>query len=504
MIYSIEFLVFVLVLLIAYYLFPKRFQWVVLLIGSVTFYVSQSGWYLVFMVVTIGLTYSIAHKLTAMNVQMKEIPASEKEAKQLIIRKKKLLVFYVCLFCFGLLILFKLKPFTSAFSLVLPLGISYYSFQSVGYIVDVYRGKYPAEKNIFKYSLFVGYFPSMLQGPINRYDLLREQFEEEHTFKLSTIQSGASLFLWGLFKKLVVADRAGIYVSTVLKGNLEEYPGSILLMGIILFMVQMYGDFSGGIDMVEGVSEMFGIKMYENFRQPFFSRSIGEYWRRWHVSLGKWIKDYVFYPLCLSKPFMDMSRKIKKKNKHLGKTIPALIASIITFIIIGLWHEISMRYLCYGIWFGTIIGLEEMFEPLSKKLLSMMNVKTDVMSYRMLQRIRTWIIVLIGESFSILPSAAAFVVVVKAIFTNFKYYSVFFDMFEQGLTRLDFFVLFISGLIWWAVSFLQDKGHHIREDISAQNVWFRWILVAGIIAVIAIWGIYGPGFDAAAFLYAEV
>jgi len=514
MIYSVPFLAFVLALLVIYYICPRRFRWFILLAGSMAFYWYNSKLYCVFIVWTIIFTYVVALGLTKYNDYIKEVsadpeqkanPATLARIKNLTVGKKKLLVLAVCLICFGILVLFKLSPHLKTLQLVMPLGISYYTFQSVGYIVDVYRGKYRAEKNILKYATFVGYFPCMLQGPINRYDLIKAQFEEGKKFQLSTIRAGAGLFLWGLFKKLVIADRAAIYVKAVLlSGNIEEQSGSMLLLALILFMVQMYGDFSGGIDMVEGVSEMFGITMFDNFRQPFFSTSIGEYWRRWHVSLGKWIRDYVFFPLCLSKPFMAMQKFIKKRNKHLGKTVPSLFASIITFIIIGLWHEISMKYLLYGIWFGATIGLEEMFEPVGKWFTRVLHIKTECMSFRMIQRLKTYIIVIVGESFSILPSAASFFVTVKLIFTKFHYPDLLFGIFEQGLTRLDFFILFLSLSIWWWVSNIKEQGLRIRETLMKQNVWFRWILVVGIIWAIAIFGIYGPGFDASAFLYGEV
>jgi len=497
MIYSLPFIIFIMICLVFYYIIPAKWQWILLLTASYMFYLWQGRWYIVFILFTTIFTFLLARNIEKIT---KDTELKGKEKK----KKKQLQVGIACVVCFTVLVLFKIPAITSAFSLILPLGISYYTFQSIGYIVDVYREKYPSEKNLFRYALFVGYFPSMLQGPINRFDRMEEQFKAEHTFDFIRIRNGIWLFLWGLFKKLVIADRCAVYVGNVLGENITDYTGSVLLVGLILFVVQMYGDFSGGIDMVEGVSEMFGICMYQNFRQPYFARTIGEYWRRWHMSLSNWIKDYVFYSMALSKPYRNMSKAIKKKNVHLGKTIPSTVLSVITFVMIGLWHEINMNYVLYGLWYGFMLGLAELAAPVFEKISKMTNAKKECFSYRMFERLRTWSIVLVGESFSILPSIAAIGVFWKAVFTDFCGYELFFGIYECGLTGKDFLVLLLSVLIWWLVSYLKECGHSLRTEIGRQNMWFRWGLTVGIIAFVAIFGIYGPGYQSVDFLYGGV
>lgn len=489
MLYSIKFLLFIAALLFIYYIIPRKWRWLVLLIGSYTFYAIKGRFYLLYLIFTTLFSFFIAKKI--------ENAGKDKKRKKLLVA---LLVTVLSLVLF----LFKLQPLREHFSLLLPIGISYYTFMVIGYIVDVYRKRHPAEQNLLHYALFVGYFPGLIQGPINRFDEMRKQFFEEHPFSFATIRNGFWLFLWGLFKKLVIADRCAVYVGNVINENLTDKPGSLILMGIILFVVQMYGDFSGGIDMAEGISEMFGISMYQNFRQPFFSASIGEFWRRWHMSLGNWIKDYVFYPIAFSKRYRKISMAIGKKNAHLGKKLPAMFVSIFTFFIIGIWHDCNLTYVCYGLWYGTLVGASEVLEPVFKKCADFLLIKTDCFSYRMFQRFRTWLIVLIGESLCILPGISFFKPMVVKICTDFRYYECFFGLFEQGLNRLDFFLLLISLIIWILVSNLKERGIALREAIASQNIWCHLGLTCGVILFIALFGIYGPGYDAAAFIYAGI
>jgi len=496
-IFTFKFLAFIFFLLFFYYILPQKLKWVVLLIGSYVFYIVKGRIYICFIILATVLSFFVAKKIE----KLSNVPKEERAISK---KKRKLLVACVSCVLAGLLATFKFGPITERFSLILPIGMSYYSFQIIGYVVDVYRKEYAAEQNLFKYALFVGYFPGMIQGPINRFGKMKEQFFEEHHFSMIQIRNGLWLFLWGLFKKMVIADRACVYVSSVMGEELGDFSGSILLMSIILFVVQMYADFSGGIDMAEGISELFGITMYKNFEQPFFSRSIGEFWRRWHISLGNWVRDYVFYPLAFSKSYRDVSAKLKKMNAHLAETVPAMIVSIITFIIIGLWHEISVRYLIYGLWYGIMVGASNVIAPASDMVCNFFEVNRECMSFRAIQRIRTMIIVLIGESLCILPHASDLFLVLKKIFFEFRYYDLFFGLFEQGLSRVDFIVLCLSLQVWFVVSLLREKGHMIRAEIGGQNVWFRCLITAGIIFTIAIFGMYGPGYDAAAFIYGGI
>ena len=199
-----------------------------------------------------------------------------------------------------------------ALNLVLPLGISFYTFQSMGYLIDVSNGKYPAEKNPFRFALFVSFFPQLIQGPIARYDQLGAQLAAEHRFDMTNIHRGLLLMLWGFFKKKVIADRALILVNEVF-GNQAQYGGAVIVVGVLFYSLQQYCDFSGGIDLVAGIAELFGIRLAPNFKRPYFSVSLGDFWRRWHISLGAWMRDYVFYPFALTRPMAKLSKAAKTR-----------------------------------------------------------------------------------------------------------------------------------------------------------------------------------------------
>ena len=318
---SYEFIVFVLVLFVIYYIVPKKIQWMLLLLGSYVFYSYAGIQYLAYIIATTITTYFAGRKIAQLQtvgaeyIKANKAEMSREERKAYKARNKKIqrrLLIICMLFNFGILAVLKYSDFTilninSVFDLlgiernipvlgfVLPLGISFYTFQTMGYIIDVYREKYAPEKNIFKLGLFISFFPQLIQGPISRFDDLKESLFEKHSFEAKKISFGMQRILWGYFKKLVVADRLLVAVNTIVR-NPEEYQGVYVLVGMFFYAIQLYADFTGGIDIAIGVAEIFGVRLKENFERPYFSKSITEYWRRWHITLGTWFKDYMFFP----------------------------------------------------------------------------------------------------------------------------------------------------------------------------------------------------------------
>lgn len=310
---TFEFFLFALMALVVYYIIPKKVRWVWLLILSYMYYFSYHVTTVWMMILTTAVTYTGGILLGKLNSEKPDKDAdreTKKAFKKDITNKKKKVVLCVILLSFGVLAVCKYTNFMigningilsafgsserlSVLKLTLPLGISFYTFQSVSYVVDVYRGKHEPQKNFFKYALFVSFFPQLLQGPIGRYERLGEQLYEGHAYDLKNIQFGLQRILWGMLKKMVLADRVNAAV-TLIFNNYWNYGGWINVFGVILYSIQLYADFSGGIDITIGIAQMFGITMDENFRQPYFSRSIGEFWRRWHITLGTWMKDYIF------------------------------------------------------------------------------------------------------------------------------------------------------------------------------------------------------------------
>lgn len=487
---------------------PDRFRWMILLAGSYLFYASAHLSYVLLILFTTGSTWLAAGLLAKINAQIKEKAKTltdkeeRKRWKNCQARKKKGIVALVLIINFAILFLFKTSVYFLPQSLIFPLGISFYTFQTIGYVVDVYRGKFEPERNIFKYALFVSYFPQIIQGPIHRYEQLAPQLFEKKSFRWRNLKFGVWLFLWGLFKKLVISDRAAVFVNGVLGGDLQQTPGSMILMSVFFFNIQLYTDFSGGIDMVSGISTMLGIELGENFRRPFFSRTLGEYWRRWHISLGAWIKDYVFYPIAMSKLFAHFGTKVKERfGNHIGRTLPAGITSVITFVLIGIWHNVTWYYIVYGLWHGILMALSNMCAPLFQKFNDTFEVHTECMSFRWFQRFRTWMIVTIGEYFSLSTTLSMSILMFRRTLLDFRYPAVFLNMASYGLDAKDLMVLFLAVLILICVSMKQESGVKIREALECQNQWFQIVVTAGVIAVTAVFGIYGSGYDAANFIY---
>ena len=349
---SLPFYLLVLALLVLYYLVPKRFQWVVLLIGSYAFYAFVCLRYMGFIVITTLTTYFGARGMDAMTARMEQTVAAHKQDWEREERKaykkrcksrRKALMIAILLLNFGILAVLKYYNFFAEsmetlfasvgltvslghIGLLLPLGISFYTFQSMGYVLDVYREKVPAERNVGKLALFVSFFPQIIQGPIGVYDQLAHQLYDEHKYNFDNIRYGAELILWGFFKKLVIADRAVGMIHTV-AGAYTDYAGTYVLLAALVYALQLYADFSGGIDISRGVAQMFGITMGENFRRPYFSRTLTEYWHRWHISLGDWLRNYLFYPLSISKAFLNWGRHAKQHlGNHIGKVLPTAFA----------------------------------------------------------------------------------------------------------------------------------------------------------------------------------
>ena len=294
----------------------------------------------------------------------------------------------------------------------MPLGISFYTFQSVAYIIDLYRNKFEADQNILKFALFVSFFPQIMQGPISRYDQLAGQLYEGHKFSYRNLSFGAQLILWGFMKKLIVADRVGIVVSEIFD-NYTEYQGFYIVVGLLLYTIQIYADFSGGIDIARGVAQALGIDMAHNFQRPYFSDSISEFWRRWHITLGNWCRDYIFYPISLSKTFGKMGKNLRKVfGDRLGKLFPVLVAQLATFLTIGLWHGAEFKYIAYGLYNGIIVISGLVLEPYLVKLAKLLRINTETFSWKLFQILRTFFLIVLGRIF---PRAESFSVAIEML-----------------------------------------------------------------------------------------
>ena len=344
---SIEFMVFTAVCAAGYYMIPKKYQWVWLLVFSYVYYLAAGPSYLFFILFATTVTY--LGGLWAEAGARWAVPA-------------------VLLADFGMLAFIKYTNFVLGninglfgtnireLKLLLPLGISFYTFQATGYLLDVHWKRCKAERNPFRFALFLAFFPQIMQGPIGRYSRLADQLYAEREFDMARIERGLYRIVWGFFKKIVIADNAVLYVDAIFD-NYNTMPG-YGIMGILLYGAQLYADFSGGIDIVIGIAEMLGITLDENFTQPFFATSITDFWHRWHITLGTWMKDYLFYPVTLSRWMGKFGKWCRTKfGKNIGRALPICLANIIVFLVVGIWHGPAWHNIFYGLYNGVIIGI---------------------------------------------------------------------------------------------------------------------------------------------------
>lgn len=520
---SLYFIAFVAIVCILYFIVPKKAKWVVLLVANYIFYFLSSNKLIVFVLLTTLSIYLAALALGMIDKKTKEKckQVEDKELKKKIKHraktKKKWIIVLTIFINFGFLAFLKYFNFiagnlNSLFKLfnfrieipfqkfILPLGISYYTLQAVSYVIDVYRGKYPPDKNIGRVALFVSFFPQMVEGPIGRYDDLAHQLYEPHKFDYKNAKFGIQLMLWGYFKKMVIADRAALFVNSVFS-NYAQYSGITTILAIILYTVQIYAEFSGCMDIVRGTAQIMGIQMAENFRRPFFSKSVQEFWRRWHITLGTWLKDYVFYSISFSKLTLHITNGAKKifKNSYISKLVPAAFALFFVWFGNGIWHGSSWKYIFYGLYYYIIMIIGMLLEPLGNKIIEKLKINTQSFIYRLWQMLRTTSFVLIGmmifRSHSLHDAWNMF----QSIFT----FKGAVNPFNIGCIPQDFIVILVGIVIMLLVSILQEKGYSIREKISKQKLPIRWILYYAIIFAIIIFGIYGPGYAASDFIYGQ-
>ncbi len=350
----------------------------------------------------------------------------------------------------------------------------------------------------------MSFFPQIIQGPIARYDQLAHQLYEPHKFEYTRVTQGVQLILWGFMKKLILADRLAVAVNLIFD-NSASYEGFLLFFAAAGYGLQVYADFSGGMDIARGAAQILGIKLELNFERPYFATSISDFWRRWHITLGSWMKDYVFYPLSLSKAFAKLGKRTRKVfGNYVGKKLPTFLSFFIVFLLVGVWHGSSWKYVAYGIWNGTIIVSSILLDPFYEKFLEKCHVNTKCFSWKFFQMVRTFILCGFGRFFSRAVSCMTAVDMIKRTVANPNPW-VFFDgsFLELGLEYKDFYVLYIAILVLLAVGVMQEKGIHIREKIAEQNLYFRWMIYIGAVVAVLIYGNYGTGYAVGEFIYQQ-
>ena len=526
---SFNFLVFLLAVIILYYALPKKVQWIVLLSANYVFYLLSGIEQAAFIIFTTLLTFFAALLMqkywdehAAFMAENKEsMSREEKKAAKAAVNKKvhRIQVITVLI---SLIILasckylgFAVENLNSLFAvfrwdisipltnIIVPLGISFYTFQSLSYVLDIGRNKYPAERHLGYYAVFVSFFPTVVQGPICNFQEVGMQFKKEHRIDYDNLKFGAQLMMWGFFTKLVIADRVVDVVNTIFaKDGYSAYSGSILFFGMLAYAVQIYCDFSGGINIAIGAAKMLGIELPKNFERPYFSVSVSDYWRRWHITLGAWMREYVFYPVMLSKFVSKLSNSARKKiGTYAGRVVPSAITPFVVFILIGVWHGASWQFLVFGLYNAVVVAGGVILTPVFQWFTKILRINTEAFSWRIFCIIRTFLLTGISKILVIAPGLSAAIFIIKKMFTDFSIDSLGENLFNLGLDEKNFAVAIAAVLVLFVVSVLQESGMKLRETIARQNLAFRWILPLGLLAVILVFGCYGPEYDAASFIY---
>ena len=469
-----------------YFLVPLKAQKFVLLGASLAFYA------------TWGITQFSFVAVAALTAWGGALAISTAKTK----RKKLALLWLSVVILLSMLLYVKIgKLFLDAKSLVIPLGISYYTFSVVGYLADVYWGKEKAERNFSKLSLFILYFPKILEGPIERFRPLADELWEGHRFDYKQFCFGLQLMVYGAFKKLVIADRISVLTGKIFSiDNLGEYGGALVIVGAILRALHMYADFSGCMDMALGMSQAMGIRLMPNFQRPFFAKSAAEFWRRWHITLGSWYKSYISMPITINPTLIKLTGKIRSRfGKRAGRTFITAIPLYAVWFLTGMWHGTGRGYLAWGMYYGTIIFVSMAFEPELKKLTQTLRINTEAKSYGVFRMLRTFLIFSFGRLLTVQHFRDQF----KKIIFDFRPWQLFDGtLFNMGLDRPNFAVLLIALCLMWRISLAQEKGS-LRESVAGYNIVFRWLLYLGAVFAVLIFGMYGPGFNASDFAYMQ-
>lgn len=495
-----------------YYCLPLKHRHWALLVFSLVFYAIYSKFMTVFIVVTILSIYLAGLWLNSLENKCNiEREGKDKEERKIIKQKfktKKLLVLWLFIAInLGMLIGLKYINFLSsiysgflswfnitkkvaAFKIVLPLGISYYTLSAIGYMIDVERGKITAERNFVKVALFVSFFPQLQEGPFASYNKLAPQLYKGHEYNQKSVTKGLLLAFWGFFKVFVIANRFAI-ISDPIFSNYSNFGGLSVIIGALSYVVKLYAEFSGCIDIARGVSEMFGITLEKNFNQPFFSQSVSEFWRRWHISLGLWFKEYVFYSITMSKGMTKLNKKLHGKvNAFFELFIPSVISLFVVWVLNGLWHGPAIKYVVYGLYWYVVMLFGMCVEPLFKAIYSKWSINKDNKFVISLRIFRTFLLVVIGlmmfKARTLTDFGLMFAQIFKSGPNNLIGAGCIIDVYD--------FVWCIIGLASFiAVDIILEKGIDIREKIASKS-GIPFLVMLVLFAVTLVFGAYGNGY----------
>lgn len=507
---SLNYFIFLILTVLVFYIVPVRFRWCALLTFSFSFFLLASA-----QVAGYFLVGTLSVYIGARQIAEKASTDRSKKAILIMTIVFNVLLLFVLKYIniipntintFGTL--FHVNTHLGTINLVAPIGVSYYSLSMISYLVDVYWLTIPAEKNIAKLMLFSCYYPCLVSGPIIRYSDMKKEFFENGRLDWNNIFSGFYRIVYGLLKKMVIADNLAVLVNAVFDGT-DRYKGIFIVFGVIAYALQIYCDFSGCMDIVIGTSKLYGIKLPENFRSPFLSRNLSEFWRRWHITLGQWGKDYIMYPLLKSDRFQRIGKKAKKRfGKKIGKKIPVIMSIFVLWVIIGIWHGASYKYIfAAGILPWLYFSISELAGDCFKKWNTRLHIHTDSFSFHIIQSLRTLFLMCVIWLFALAPSLSASGNLIADLFHNdfslikpFISDNIIMDH-SIGAVAVKWGLILISFIGVAVVDYLKYNDVDVLERFSYQSWWFRYLILFFMIIVTLMFGVYGPGYIAADFIY---
>ena len=506
---QIDFIIVLAAAVIFYYIVPVRIRWLILLAFSCYFYCTWGYASFLIMLLTAFAAWfaalRIGKRYLKLDKELKQYAGEDKEWK----RNKKTACRKGSRRWLAAAVLLLLMPLVGvkyltlrSFSIIVPLGISYYTLSLIAYLADVYWRKVKPETNLIRFLLFVSFFPKILQGPIVKYQDISEQLCRGHRFDYSRMCRGLQRILTGCLKKMVIADRLNIFVQSVFH-DYNSYSGSVIMVGAFFGAFQLYCDFSGCMDMAQGISNLFGIELTENFRRPFLSETASEFWRRWHITLGVWFRDYIYMPLVAAPGIVKFSGVIRKRfGKRAGRLIITGIPLFTVWLLTGLWHGTGWNYVVWGCYWGVIIFASTALEPQIRKLSKKTGVSSDHAFGKHIRRIRTFLLFCFARLLTLPGSLQDSARVIQKLVTGFHGWSlVNGDLYCVNLDRSNFLFALACLVILMGIELLEESRGAFMDVVAQQHIIVRWIIYQALILTIVIFGIYGPGFDAAGFVY---
>lgn len=489
---SIHFLIFFPIVLSLYFILPKKCRGIVLLIASYYFYMSWNPTYALLILFSTASTFLGGILLTK---------AQEKQKN----KKAKWILGSVIAINLAILFMFKYLDFAisnlntvlsalhiqivdNPFDFLLPVGISFYTFQALGYIIDVYRKDIETEKNFLKYALFVSFFPQLVAGPIERSGNLLRQIRNVDKIKISfkKVTGGLIIMLWGFFMKMVIADRIAV-VANYAFDNYWKLDSFALIIGAIAFAIQIYCDFASYSTIAIGAARVMGFELMENFNVPYAATSIKDFWNRWHISLSTFFKDYLYFPL-------GGNRKGKMRT---------YLNLLIVFLVSGIWHGASWTFIFWGALHGVYQIIGRVTLPAKEKLYDKIGWDRKSFSFKFFKVVCTFILVDIAWIFFRATTLSEAFSYISRIFTQPDPWSLFNgSIFEMGLARPEIIILIFSVVVLLIVDIIKyRKGLCLDQALEKENLPFRWLIIFAMLLAIIVFGAYGVGFDAQDFIY---